>query len=125
MSQAADEDFKDKLEDDSFAEMMSQADDREFNIESPKSKKSNVENWLVTLEQSKKENQKISLEKRKLEITNPNIQNKQFCKDPFTTENYVNTNSLMIMQAQQALKRQEFFSNFFAEEQKIHKEQRK
>ena len=134
MSQAASEDFKDKLENDSFADMISQADDTEFNIESPKSKKSNVEKWLVTSEQSKNESQNFSLKKRKLENTNPNIQNKQFrnnpfstenyvnTNDPFQTENYVNSNGLMILQAQQAFKRQEFFHDFFSKEQELEKQ---
>ena len=93
----------DKLRDDSFADMISQADDREFNIESPKSKMSKVENWLVkcTSETRKTENfesdtrktENFEVKKRKSE--NSSIlqnKNKQFCNDPFTTENYVNSN---------------------------------
>ena len=68
MSQADSNDLKDKekLEDDSFAELMSQCDDKDFNLESPVSKKSNVENWLVTSEPSKKEVKKIYFQKKKV-----------------------------------------------------------
>ena len=130
MSQANSTDLNDKLQDDSFSEMMSQADDKDFIIDSPKSSSQMVEKWLATSEpESKKTPKKFTFKKRKLENTPPNFQTVQFNNDPFEQENHVsrsenNGNAKIsmkekVLQAQQAYKRQKFFANFFAKEQEL------
>ena len=136
MNQAHSDDLKETkfdLTEDSFNDIMSQADKKEYIMESPKSK---VQNWLFSLETestSKREPPKFTFEKRKIENANPNFQIKQYSNDPFTVENhantsranYINSESSMnptLLQAQQAHERQKFFANFFAKEQEIHLE---